>query len=522
MRLDCFVRSHSFFRRRSLRAAVAAACLALAGPWAVGQVTAPAGFQTIEMSPALTMPVAMAFAPDGRIFVAERAGVVKVIQNGSVISTFIDLTAEVNCTKGLGDRGLLGLALDPNFLTNRRVYLLYAVDPIAGQPDEGSDVSTFCRLTRYAGTAASNGNIADAATRTVLIGSTAATGFPQCWRSHSTGALRWGADGSLLVSHGESALYGNTDPGGLTPSCFAAGLNDPAQDVGAFRAQMLDSMGGKILRIDPDTGNGMRNNPYYSAAAPASPRSRVWLSGLRNPFRFAVRPGTGGASTPGTIYVGDVGNSAYEEISIAASGGGNFGWPCREGSAINSAYTSLNPPQWGCATIGTAANPGPLIAPAVSLNHANALQSTPQGITSLCLIGGVFHAGPTYPSPWRGGFFFADHINSWIKVLRTDANNQVTGIYSFGDSPEGMVDFAVHPPTGDVCVLTMFGGKVWRLHSLIKPGDVTRNGVVNTDDLLSIIGSWGPCPNPLTCPADLDVNGTVNTDDLLEVITNWG
>ena len=486
-----------------------------------GQINAPPEFQVIQIAPALDRPVAMAFTGDGRMFVAQRDGVVKVIQNNAVVSTFIDLSAEVNNTVALGDRGMLALALDPNFLSNRRVYLFYAVDPIPGQPDEGSDVATFSRLTRYTGTAASNGNVADLASRTVLIGATPAQGFACCWRTHTTGALRFATDGSLLVSHGESALYGVVDGGGQTPPCFDELMN-PAEDVGAFRAQMLDSHDGKILRIDPATGNGRAGNPFYNAGSPASPRSRVWVSGLRNPFRFAVRPGTGSASTPGTIYVSDVGWNTYEELSVSRTGGENMGWPCYEGFANNAAYSSINLPVWDCATINTPGNPGPLKPPLIALHHGNAMQSTPPGLIASCLIAGAFHSGDSYPSPWRGGLFMADFIGGWIEVVRTNANDQLTGIYGFGNGPgAGIVDFARDPVTGDICVLTMFDG-IHRLHSLIGPGDVDRNGSVNVNDLLQIITHWGPCSNPLTCPSDLNVSGQVDVNDLLEVITHWG
>ncbi len=509
-------------RPATLFTCVAACAIAAA---AQAQVTAPASlFQVIEMTPELVEPVAMAFAPDGRLFIAERAGVVKVIQGGSVVSSFIDLSDEVNYDPNTNnDRGLLGLALDPHFLSNRLVYLLYAVDPVLGPPDSAGDVATFCRLTRYAGTEASSGNIADAATRSVLIGVTPQTGFPQCWRSHSTGALRFGADGSLLVSHGDSAQFGPVDSGGSTSGCFTAGLfAGTGQDIGAFRSQMLDSLNGKVLRIDPATGDGLPGNPFYNAGAPASPRSRVWVSGLRNPFRFNVRPGTGSASSPGTLYIGDVGWNTYEEISAAKLGGENFGWPCREAFVNNTQYSTLNVPTWGCASVGTPGNPGPLTPPLIGIHHFNAMLSTPTGTTGSCVVAGVFHSGSNYPSPWRGGFFYADNVTGSIKVLRTNASDVVLGINDFGSSPEAIVDFAIDPGTGDVCLLTMFGGKAYRLHSLVRAGDVNRNGTVNVADLLAVISAWGPCPNPVTCPADLNVSGQVDVADLLEVISNWG
>lgn len=486
------------------------------------QPNVPAGvFHAIEITPFLDSPVAMAFAADGRLFVAEKGGLVKVIQNNQVVSTFIDLRGEVNA--GL-DRGLLGLALDPNFLSNRRVYLFYAVDPIIGEPDESSFTATFSRLTRYEGTAASGGNVANPASRTVLIGATPAEGIPQCWQSHSTGALRFAPDGSLMLTHGDSARFGSVDSGsGSTPQCFAPGMFPGDQDIGAFRSQMLDSLAGKMLRLDPNTGNGLPGNPFYNAGAPGSTRSRIWASGLRNPFRFSHRPGTGDASSPGTFYIGDVGWDTFEELSVVRNGGENLGWPCAEGhDDFNGPYQEVDLREWDCDSIGTPSNPGLLTSSIVSIHHNNALLSQPPGLMGHCMVAGAFHTGNSYPSPWRGGMFFADFINGWIQVVRTNANDEVTGIFSFGSSSDGIVDFAIHPQTGDICLLTMFGGKAYRLHSLIGPGDVDRNDVVNVADLLLVISNWGPCPNPLTCPEDLNVSGQVDVADLLEVIANWG
>jgi hypothetical protein len=109
----------------------------------------------------------------------------------------------------------------------------------------------------------------------------------------------------------------------------------PDQDLGSYRAQYKNNLNGKVLRIDPETGDGLPSNPYYDASAPRSPQSRIWAMGFRNPYRIIVRPGTGNHypqfGDPGDIYIGDVGNGSWEEISIADTAGLNFGWPLFEG-----------------------------------------------------------------------------------------------------------------------------------------------------------------------------------------------
>jgi len=476
---------------------------------ASGQPQLPPGFQSVVMSPQLSAPTAMAFAPDGRIFIAQKGGIVRVVQNGNLLATpFIDLSAEVN---NAGDRGMLGIALDPNFATNRMVYLLYTVDPVAGSPDESAFEATFGRLTRYAGTAASNGAVADASTRTVLLGATPTTGIPVCWSSHTIGALRWGLDGSLFVSAGDGARYETTDSGGQTPGCLS--YMTAAEDVGAFRAQMLNSLAGKILRINPANGQGYSSNPYFNGNFSAT-RSKVWVYGVRNSFRFAVRPGT---PSPGAIFSGDVGWDFREELSFAPAGA-NLGWPCYEAFSLAPNYPGLSPPNGACSTIETPGNPGSLNFPLISYHHSNPSLSVPSGTIGQSLTAGVF-GGNTYPGAFRG-LFHADFLQGWIRVLKVDAANEYVGVVPFATDANGAVDFAIDPLTGDMCMLEYGGSRVVRFHSTIGPGDVNADGVVNVADLLGVIGGWGPCNNP-PCDSDANGDGTTNVQDLLEVIGNW-
>src|SRR5262249_13657816 len=116
---------------------------------------------------------------------------------------------------------------------------------------------------------------------------------------------------------------------------LASRLMTAAENVGAFRAQLVDSLSGKILRLDPATGNGVPGNPFYEPSAARSPRSRVWGLGLRDPQHFTVRPGSGSARAadgrPGTLYIGDVGSGAWEALVVARDGRMNFGWPLYAG-----------------------------------------------------------------------------------------------------------------------------------------------------------------------------------------------
>jgi hypothetical protein len=195
-----------------------------------------------------------------------------------------------------GDRGLLSVAIDPEFATNGWIYLLYIVDP-AG---DGSDSAgpSFGRLTRYTTAIDVNGDLlADPASRTVLIGASWPEGIPSIHLSHSVGDLRFSEDGSLFVSTGDGAHYDLTDLGGNDPGGFGTGKFDASEDVGAFRSQTVTSLAGKILRIDPATGLGLPDNPWFTGSA-ADNASRVWAMGLRNPFRFTLKPGS---KSPGRL-----------------------------------------------------------------------------------------------------------------------------------------------------------------------------------------------------------------------------
>ena len=304
----------------------------------------------------LTEPVGAAFSKDGeKLFVWEKAGFVYVCNKSGAnyvkqTTPVIDLTAEVLNWR---DHGLMGFALDPDFATNGFIYLLYIVDrrflmnDNSIVADEGHR-ATIARLTKYK-TILSGGNlVVDPSTRTILIGESPSTGIPAIHEAHVIGSLAFAADGTLLVSTGDGASYYLMDAGSDSDTYWEGGLADgiirPAENVGAFRAQILNCHNGKLLRIDPNTGNGISSNPYYSAAQPRAPKSRVWAMGFRNAFRMLVKPGTGSTNPAvgdiGEVYVGDVGWSTWEEFDIITGPGMNCGWPVYEGHEINSQYNT--------------------------------------------------------------------------------------------------------------------------------------------------------------------------------------
>lgn len=503
-------------------AVLASAVLGTAGATGLaraGDPMVPPGFAITQIVSDLTRPVKMVFTGDGRIFVTEMRGMVHVIENGVRLpEPFIDLTAEVN---GRGERGLLGIALDPDFLSNHKVYLLYTVDPVFGDPDEDPSVGTFGRLTCYTGTEESNGNVADPASRCVLIGATWPEGIPVCESSHTVGTVLFGRDGSLFVGAGDGARFGPPDSGGQDPECFGVGRISEDQDIGSFRAQYLGSLAGKILRVDPATGLGLPSNPHWTGDG-ADTASKIWVNGLRNPYRFAL--GRAAGPGPGTLFIGDVGRAAYEEVDVA-NGGENFGWPCREG--FHAAPVFPDPPHSGCDTIETKSNPGPLTDPIMDMHHTDSMQSNPPDVASRCVIGGVFYEGSCYPKLYQGAYFYMDQRLNWIRVAEVNEQNEIVATHAFVDDLFSPVDIASDPLTGDLFVAAWETDRngIFRIRYVAPgcgepcPADIDGNGAVDFSDLLAVLSGWGPCG---LCPEDLDGNGVVDFADILLLLSSWG
>jgi len=298
-------------------------------------------------------PTGATFSQDGqKLFVWQKGGEVYVCQRdggGNYIKQdepVIDLSAEV---ANWDAHGLVGFALDPNFQSNGFIYLMYVVNRhyllyygtgsyVPGT--DGTGNATIGRVTRYKTITSAGHLLADLSTRKILIGETKETGMPILHHSHGVGSLAFAADGTLLVSMGDAASYEGIDAGSFSGTFYAQALADgiirPAENVGAFRSQMLTSMNGKLLRIDPATGDGLASNPFYVPGQPRATKSRVYAFGMRNCFRIAVRPGTGSTDPSvgdiGEVYMGDVGFASWEELNIVKAPGMNFGWPIYEGN----------------------------------------------------------------------------------------------------------------------------------------------------------------------------------------------
>jgi glucose/arabinose dehydrogenase/PKD repeat protein len=249
----------------------------------VADAAVPSGFTDTLVAGGLNLPTAMEFSPDGRIFVSEKGGNVRVVKNGALLPTPF-VSVPVNSQ---GERGLMGIAFDPNFTTNRYVYIYYttASDPIHN------------RVSRFTADPANPDRALPGSEVQILNLETLAT------ESHIGGALEFGKDGKLYVSTGDNYF--------------------------PYHAQSLSSRFGKILRINPD-GTIPTDNPFYNVEGAYR---EIWALGLRNPFTFAFNP----SPSSSLMYINDVGQNSQEEINRGLRGA-NYGWPQCEGSCSDPRY----------------------------------------------------------------------------------------------------------------------------------------------------------------------------------------
>jgi glucose/arabinose dehydrogenase len=348
------------------------------------------------------------YLPNGSILTLGKEGIVtRVDPNGSITSVSVSFANGINSDV---DRGVVGIDLAPDYASSGTLYLLYDYNQNGCAPSEtGQNNNNVCgRLSRFTAN--------NPAAPTALVNDTpllnglpafSAYGVPND-QSHTVGTVVVAPDGTLFVGNGDASSY-DPSPVGRT------------YDLTSFFAQNVDSLRGKVFHINPD-GTGVASNPFYNGN-PNAVRSKVFAYGLRNPFRFALKPGTGANGVAPVLYIGDVGSGEYEEIDVA-KGGENFGWPCYEGPLSNLNEFAGDPQ---CANHSGAG----ITAPLFSYPH-------PLSGSGQAIIGGAF-AGPNYGS-LSGAFFFADNPFGAMWYLKTDDNDGPVSL------PAGRDDWFAGPP----------------------------------------------------------------------------
>jgi glucose/arabinose dehydrogenase len=357
----------------------------------------PAGFTDNVVASGFGGPTAMEFSPDGRLFVLEQGGNVKMIQSGGTTWQALHLNVDSN-----GERGLLGIAFDPNYASNHFVYLYYTNPGAGAAPWATGEHNQLSRFTVNDSNPQQPvfGNEAPILDWDNLSGAT----------NHNGGAIHFGLDGMLYADAGDN-VQTFVGPDGNT-----------------YRvSQTLNNLLGKQLRIDvskfnsgvasrDDTTVGHlipSDNPFVGTASGID--QLIYELGLRNPFTFAVQPGTG------KIFINDVGENTWEEIDQGVAGA-NYGW-----SGGNTDGFGHPPPSFAAGTYHD---------PQLAYSHAG----PPGGIA---IVGGTFYDPTTasFPASYVGKYFYEDLGAGWIRVF--DPSNPGTP-----SNPDTSAPFADSTPGG--------------------------------------------------------------------------
>ena len=409
----------------ALAVAVAAAAPA---PAAALELTAP-DLENRTLATGLNAPTAFAWTPDGRLLIAEKEGVVKLVnrRNAPFGRVILDIMERVSTRE---DTGLLGIEVDSDFARNGFIYLSYTFDPDPSAPG----AAKTARLSRFK---LEGGKIVGGARgEKVLLGRVSRAPCPppandvDCMPtdrgSHSIGAVRAAADGTLWVAMGDGSAA-------------------PIASRTALRTYDEESLAGKLLHIDRK-GRGLRRHPFCRGERDLTRVcTKVFAMGFRNPFRFSLAP-------DGTPIVGDVGWGSREEIDLVQAGR-NYGWPCYEGQIRTPGYDAFEACRQLYDQEGSSDGAEP---------PAYDYERPPEGAA---VVAGPLFAERGVVPPFRDAFFYGDYVtanlfritggigspDSEVETIATDWRGVdlrpgPDGTLAYLDIGEGVVAAIAHAP----------------------------------------------------------------------------
>lgn len=422
--------------------------------------------QTIELeeyASGLLSPVDITNAGDDRLFVVERSGRIKIIDENAVVvsNPFLDIDNLVANTSGQSERGLLGLAFHPDYINNGYFFVNYT---------DNSGETVLARYERDS----SDPNLADPNSALVFMT------IDQPYSNHNGGGIKFGPDGYLYIGMGDGGSG-----------------NDPDQ-----YGQNTQSLLGKMLRIDIDNGAPYSipaSNPFVNDA---NVLDEIWAIGVRNPWRFSFDRETG------DLWIADVGQNAWEEIDFQPAnspGGENYGWRCYEGNHLNGSVNTSN-----CGSAGD------YVAPIYEVQHS--------GFSGPCSVtGGFVYRGADYPD-LVGIYVFADYCTGEIFTVTPDGSGGWVGqevadfnydISTFGEDLDGELYCArmgqgiIYKVVSDACASLVVSVNV-----ISEPCEGETNGTAQ-------IAGAGGTP-PYTFSPNLDLNNLAADNYNITITDNAG
>jgi glucose/arabinose dehydrogenase/PKD repeat protein len=520
----------------------------------------PPDFQDQVLWTGHQAPTEIAFAPDGKVFVSEKSG--RIYRYDSLTDPTKTLVADLRpLVHNWADRGLLGLAVDPDFGPSRPyIYVQYTYDHILGSADPAprwgtptADFDPACpsnpggerdgcvvsgRLSKLV-LSAVDGSVVD---ENVLI-----EDWCQQFPSHSIGTIAFGADGMLYAGGGDGASYNVTDWGQYGGS-FGVDSQTPVNPCGdgpppgtapakatsvggAMRSQATGERGrstitgdltlsGTVIRVDPDTGLGVPGNPWFDLPGATANEKRVIAYGFRNQFRFSFRGGTN------EIWLGDVGWNNWEEINVIPDPTTmdrplNYGWPCYEGAGRQGGYDGANLGVCEDLYLLPADDPDRPRPPYVAYAHGarpetTGTPNTQCGVGSSAIAGVAYYNRPTgagarpYPAKYDNSVFFTDYNRRCIWVMLTGANGRPDPAQiEFFHRPTGGIVNLVVGPNGDLFYPNIDQGQIHRITYFSA----------NTPPVASFTATPSSGPAPLS--VSFDATASSDPDNDLPLTFAW-